>query len=77
MKLVNQNNLVKIELKRLYDMLGDKLNHMEKNNVSRPDIRRVANQYYEVQHLLRNYFDLDGTGGNNEIEIACKIGDKY
>jgi hypothetical protein len=77
MELVNQNNLVKIELKRLYDMLGDKLLHMEKINASRPDIRRVTNQYYEVKHLLRNYFDLDETGGNNGIEIACKIGDSY
>ena len=75
--LQNQNNLAKYSLIKLHNMMEEKLKDMESINAPRPDVRRFANQYYFVKELLRNYFDFDSTGGNSEIMIACKIGDKY
>lgn len=62
---------------KLHNMMEEKLKDMESINAPRPDVRRFANQYFFVKELLRNYFDFDSTGGNSEIMIACKIGDKY
>jgi len=75
--LQNQNNLTRDSLIKLHNMMEEKLKDMESINAPRPDVRRFANQYYIVKELLRNYFDFDSTGGNSEIMIACKIGDKY
>ena len=75
--LQNQNNLTRDSLIKLHNMMEEKLKDMESINAPGPDVRRFANQYYVVKELLRNYFDFDSTGGNSEIMIACKIGDKY
>ena len=75
--LQNQNNLTRDSLIKLHNMMEEKLKDMESINAPRPDVRRFSNQYYVVKELLRNYFYFDSTGGNNEIMIACKIGDKY
>jgi TATA-binding protein-associated factor Taf7 len=76
-ELQNQNNLIIDSLIKLHNMMEEKLKDMESINAPRPDVRRFTNQYYVVKELLRNYFDFDSTGGNSEIMIACKIGDKY
>ena len=77
MKLENQNNLVKAEITKLYEMLTTKIEEMEKLNAPRPDVRRVANQQFAVKTILENYFDFHNCNQNKEIEVACKIGDKY
>ncbi len=76
MNLEKQNNRVKEELITLYKMLETKLEQM--NGVSeRYEIRRVDEQMPHVKNILRSYFDFDQTGNNKEIEVACKIADKY
>lgn len=75
--LQNQNNLTRESLIKLHDMMLEKLNYMESVNAPRADIRRFTEQYYVVRELLRSYFDFDSTGGNNELMVACVIGDKY
>jgi hypothetical protein len=76
-ELQNQNNLTRDSLIKLHNMMEEKLKAMESINAPRPDARRFTNQYYVVKELLRNYFDFDSTGGNSELMIACKIGDRY
>ena len=43
----------------------------------RHEVRRLEGQILQVKTILENYFDFHQTGGNREIEIACKIADKY
>ena len=77
MTLENQNNLVKTEITKLYEMLGNKINEMKKMNVVNSDVLRLITQQFEVKQILINYFDYYNMGNNKEIEIACKMGDKY
>jgi len=77
MKLENQNNLVKAEITKLYEMLTTKIEEMKKLNAPRPDVRRVIGQQFAVKVILENYFDFHNCNQNKEIEVACKIGDKY
>ncbi len=75
--LENQNNIVKAELTKLYEMMITKVEKMEKINAPRPDVRRVAEQLMILKSLLENYFDFYNSDRNKEIEVACKIGDRY
>jgi len=77
MELENQHNKTKIELTRLYEMLSLKIIEMESVKAPRPNIRRMINQEMAVKTILENYFNFHNANQNNEIEIACKIGDKY
>ena len=77
MKLENQNNLVKAEITKLYEMLIIKIEQMEKLNAPRPDVRKVVGQQMAVKAILENYFDFHKCNQNKEIEMACKIGDRY
>jgi hypothetical protein len=69
MKLENQNNLVKAEITKLYEMLTTKIEEMEKLNAPRPDVRRLAKQQFAVKTILENYFDFHNCNQNKEIEV--------
>ena len=76
MNLENQNNKVKEELITLYQMMKFKAEQID-GIAPRHELRRLEGQILQVKTILENYFDFHQTGGNREIEIACKIVDKY
>lgn len=73
MELQNQNNIVKAELTKLYEMLITKVDQLEKIKAPKSDIRRIINQQFSVETMLKNYFDFDNCNQNNEILLACKL----
>ena len=76
-ELENQYNLVKSEMIKLHDMLTKKVEEMEALNTSRFQVRSVEAQLCYVNTILKNYFDFFDCNQNNEILIACKLGDNY
>lgn len=76
-KLQNQHDVIKFELQTLFFMLENKLSLMENIEASLSDIRRVMNCRDKILYLMKNNFDYDNSGMNNELEYACKMGDKY
>lgn len=78
MKLEEQNKIVKKELLKLYDMLSNKILEMEKANAPRFEIRKVIGRRSEVQNILEIHYNFHNNPNiPNQLEITCKIGDKY
>lgn len=71
------------EFIKLYQMMSEKSNQMEKDNVYYPDIRQFNNSLFAIEVELRNNFSYIKTHQENIDEnhttyyVACKIGDKY
>ena len=57
MNLQDQNNLVRSEMIKLYEMITAKIQIMENLNAPKSDMRRVVEQQLAVKTILENYFD--------------------
>lgn len=77
MKLEDQNNIVKNEIEKLHYMFSEKINVMEQMNAPCSEIRRLIDRRSELENILANYYDFYNSNTPNQLEIACKIGDKY
>lgn len=72
--MTDQYNITKSNLFLLMQQLNDKANELE-GIASNEEIRRLRRNVMDVQHIIRNYFDDDRN--MSQIQIACKIADKY
>lgn len=81
MKIEDQLNKVQSELNKLLEMFEEKSNLMNKQEVNRPDCRRVANQCFVVKTIIQNNFTGHlseiGTGDEYQLMYAGKVADKH
>ena len=78
MSLEEQYNKVKGEMFKLHKMLGDKAVEMQFNQaVPKHEVRRIFSQQTELERILANHFDFHDMKQDTQIQMACKIGDKY
>jgi hypothetical protein len=77
--LVEQYEIAKLELIKLYEMVKETHTKMEADSTeSRPNSRRVSYLEDKLLIMLKNDYSFENpVNPDGEIKFACSIGDKY